>query len=365
MTIRSRAVKSLTVVLGATCFAAITTVALTGVAGAGIPEVPYAATENVTQHLQYSSAAPLDALDVVQPATSGQNRNAVLLIHGGGYNSGSKKEMDEAANSFVNAGWVAFNMNYSLNGFPAETNDAYAAVVWIKQNAATYGVDPDHIAVLGSSSGGTLAGMLATEGPEHGAGVAAVATWSGPLDLALLVNDSRPNSYAYTHTTFYVGGCSPSACPSTYSAASPTDHISSSTAPWLVANSTDEIIPLNQAQEADKALIAAGVPEELNVVPGMLHATEYESTEIAPTMAFLSKYVDGAPATTTTTTPPTTAPNATTTAPHHAAPASNSSNRDLLLALLGAVLVLILVVLFVSFRPRGRRGSKKYWRDGD
>jgi acetyl esterase/lipase len=353
----------LTIVLSAALLTAVMVTFGNSVAQAGIPEVPYAASENVTMHMQYSSAAPLDFLDVVQPTTSGQNRNGIVLIHGGGYNSGSKKEMDEAANSFVAAGWVAFNINYSLNGFPAETNDAYAAVAWVKQNAATYGVDPDHIAVLGSSSGGTLAGMLATEGPAHGAGVAAVATWSGPLDLALLVNDSKPNSYAYTHTVFYAGGCTPSACASTYTAASPVDHITSSTSPWLVANSTDEIIPLNQAQETDKALIAANVPQQLDVVPGMLHATEYESVEINPTIAFLTKYVDGAPATTTTTAPAaTTVPNATTTTPHAAPPAKSSSDRDLLLILLAAVLVLILLAVFISFRPRGR-GRKKYWRD--
>jgi acetyl esterase/lipase len=229
MTLRSRPMNPLTIVLSAALLTAVMVTFGNSVAQAGIPEVPYAASENVTMHMQYSSAAPLDFLDVVQPTTSGQNRNGIVLIHGGGYNSGSKKEMDEAANSFVAAGWVAFNINYSLNGFPAETNDAYAAVAWVKQNAATYGVDPDHIAVLGSSSGGTLAGMLATEGPAHGAGVAAVATWSGPLDLALLVNDSKPNSYAYTHTVFYAGGCTPSACASTYTAASPVDHITSST----------------------------------------------------------------------------------------------------------------------------------------
>ncbi|MGP0029543.1 MAG: alpha/beta hydrolase [Acidimicrobiales bacterium] len=351
---------------------------------------PYPSTVKTTLNVPYSDASPLDVLDVVQPGSGGENGMAIVLVHGGGWTSGDKAEMDEVAGTFAQAGWVAFNMNYSLNGYPNESNDVFAAIAWIRGNAATYGVDPNRIAVLGSSAGGTLAGIVATEGAANGEPVSAVASWSGPMDLAALVNGSQPGTYEYQQPITYVGGCTPSQCPSTYDAASPVDHVSPGTAPMLLANSTDEVIPLSQAQEMDNALIAAGVPQELDAVPGTQHATAYQSVETAPTMAFLTRYTEAgaAPAasgaaapttvpaaasraaaagTATTTSAPRTA--TTTTAPRTATTSTTdpTSSRTALhaggdafwsiVAAVAAVLVVALLALGAGWLDRKLRRS--------
>jgi hypothetical protein len=202
--------------------------------------------------------------------------------------------------------------------------------------------------------------MLATQGAAHGAAVSAVASWSGPMDLATLVSASRPGSYVHQHPLAYVGGCLPTACGAQYVAASPFDHVTSGTSPMLLANSTQEIIPLSQAQDMDTALIAAHVTQELDVIPGHRHASAYANVELAPTMAFLSTYVTANPTTTspgqttTTTSTSTTAPTAPSvghTASHGYVP--------ILLGLLAAALIAILVGGIRSSRRRKHR----YWRD--
>jgi acetyl esterase/lipase len=317
-----------------------------------------------TLNVSYSNLSPTDNLDIYQPLTSGVNRMGIILIHGGGYTSGSKSEFTPDSIRFAEAGWVSFNINYSLNGSPNEADDAYAAVQWVRSHAATYGVDPSRIAVLGASAGGTLAGMVATQGAANGAAVSAVASWSGPMDLSTLVSGSRVGSYAYSHPLTYVGGCVPTQCNANYVAASPVDHVSSSTAPMLIANSTMEIIPLTQAQEMDNALIAAHVPQELDVIPGHLHATSYSSIELASTMAFLTKYVEANPVTstgtaTTTTAPPATTSPSQTTLPVHQ-PAKGGSHNIVFVIIGVAILLVILLAILLSSRAR-RRGNK-YWR---
>ncbi|MGP0029443.1 MAG: alpha/beta hydrolase [Acidimicrobiales bacterium] len=247
-------------------------------------------------NVPYSSISPLTDLDVIEPSTPGQNRLAVVLIHGGGFTSGSTANLIEQADDFADAGFVAFDINYQLNGFPNESNDAMAAVQWVRDNAATYGVDPTRIAAFGTSSGGTLAANVATEGVANGAPVSAAVSWSGPMDLAALIG-LKAGSYNTEHIETYLGGCSPSQCPATYSAASPLDEVTPTTSPMMVVNSADETIPFSQAQDMANALTANDVPVDLVEVPGSAHAVGYTSEEMTPTIDYLEQTLEDNPVT--------------------------------------------------------------------
>jgi acetyl esterase/lipase len=59
----------------------------------------------------------------------------------------------------------------------------------------------------------------------------------------------------------------------------------------FVANSTDELIPLDQATTMAARLRAAGVPVRLDVIPGNGHAVAYAASAVGPSLAFLTKYL--------------------------------------------------------------------------
>ena len=270
-----------------------------------------APTVTVDSDVCYSSAAcpppatnPSSAtdLDVYLPPETGQGQDVpgVILIHGGDWVSGDKSKLQTEAEQIAQYGWVAFNINYRLDGYPGEIDDVMAAVVWVRQHASQYGVDPSSLGVLGTSSGGNLSAMIATTGASYGADVAAVVSWSGGMDLtALEGNTDAPPPNTLEHTVYnYMGQCAPSgisenkkpACPNNYTGASPVDNVTSSTVPMFIANSTNEVIPLSQAQEMSNDLANAGVPHQLYVLNGTLHGTAYAPFAMAPTMSFLSTY---------------------------------------------------------------------------
>lgn len=60
------------------------------------------------------------------------------------------------------------SISYRLSAetiWPAQIRDCRAAIRWIRAHAPEHGIDPDRIAVWGTSAGGHLAAML---GVSHG-----------------------------------------------------------------------------------------------------------------------------------------------------------------------------------------------------
>jgi acetyl esterase/lipase len=92
---------------------------------------------------------------------------ALLILHGGYYNSGSKADWANTARYFADHGFAVFSADYRYNtdvAWPGPRDDANAALEWIKAHAPDFDADPDHVAVLGSQAGGHLATTLATDG---------------------------------------------------------------------------------------------------------------------------------------------------------------------------------------------------------
>lgn len=89
-------------------------------------------------------------------------RPAMLVLAGGGYQMVSQREKEIVAVKYVSNGYSAFTLDYSINtAYPTPLIEACMAVIYIRQNAAKYNVDVDHVAAIGFSAGGHLAAMLA------------------------------------------------------------------------------------------------------------------------------------------------------------------------------------------------------------
>lgn len=232
--------------------------------------------------VQYTSAngvtkIPMDVY--LPPAPTGAG---VIAIHGGGWRTGSRKEMSGFCKHLVTDGVVCFAPNYRLapaDPWPAAYEDLRAAVAYIRANAQKWGLDPSRLGSFGTSAGGNLAAMLAATGD-----VKATATWSGPMDLTTIIAQGCP-----TKCTYSVNRYAPT--DQAKHDASPVFRVGPANPPMLIINSEDELIPLAQAQEMVAKLNAARVPYRLVVVPGTRHAERYFSTEWAGTVRWLTSHI--------------------------------------------------------------------------
>lgn len=88
----------------------------------------------------------------------------VVIFPGGGYGGRAPHEGQGYAEYFNSIGMDAFVCEYrvSPHRFPLELLDARRAVRYVRAHAAEYGVNPDKVAVMGSSAGGHLAALVST-----------------------------------------------------------------------------------------------------------------------------------------------------------------------------------------------------------
>ena len=98
---------------------------------------------------------------VLSPLTAPADATGVLWIHGGGYISGMKEmvHMSRAVDLVKKFGAVVLSPGYRLaplSPYPAALDDCYAALIYLKENAAALGVRSDQLMVGGESAGGGL-----------------------------------------------------------------------------------------------------------------------------------------------------------------------------------------------------------------
>ena len=97
----------------------------------------------------------------------------VLWVHGGGYQSGSAKDIfaTRALSLVVKFGAVLVAPNYRLSKkhpYPAALHDCWAALLYLKEHAEELGVRSDQLMVGGESAGGGMAAALCMLARDRG-----------------------------------------------------------------------------------------------------------------------------------------------------------------------------------------------------
>jgi acetyl esterase/lipase len=249
-----------------------------------------------------------EQLDVYLPAGPAPAGGwpVLLAIHGGGWRRFDKDSYGRmVANTFTPAGYAVVSINYLLStpgspSWPANFEDVRTAARWIKTHAAEFGFDPDRVAAIGESAGAHLAALLGTDpdgplvpgGPADPGGVSAavqaVIDFYGPTDLTTLDLESRLGGLAAQQL---LGG-TPAQIPALYEMASPDQHVSSASAPMLVIQGTaDPVVPVDQSESLASDLTAAGVRNQLILIPGATHGFGFQvgGRNLVPQMlAFLT-----------------------------------------------------------------------------
>ena len=113
--------------------------------------------------IPYSGDLALDAY-VQQGSTV---RPSVVIIHGGGWSSGSRiAHVGQLLELVTRAGYNWFSVDYRLGGlgrFEDSLADVRAAVAFIRCHAADFRIDPERLVLVGEDSGAQLAALLAAE----------------------------------------------------------------------------------------------------------------------------------------------------------------------------------------------------------
>src|SRR5215472_12756212 len=283
-------------------------------------------------------------VDVYQPASAAGKQPpatvpGVILVHGGEWITGNFEGgegtattkgdgLSSLAECFAQNGFDGFSIDYALNGtsngvseqgFPQNLQDIHNAITWVKANVAN--LDTSKILILGQSAGGNLAGLAAENAMGYSDGLMGAISQSGPANLTALgtgctstatcpggsvggiVHNYLGCYETSTSCTLEQGdGTKMTVSGATaYREASPATSLSATVPapPFLLVNSSDEIIPLAQATAMAQAASAqcaathAATSEELVALPGDQHAATYSDIVAGPALDFLNAAAGG------------------------------------------------------------------------
>jgi acetyl esterase/lipase len=231
-------------------------------------------------------------VDIYMPPKKGGPKPLILYIHGGGWVAGHTRHSGALANfpavlaKLASEGFVVASLEYRLSAeapFPAQLQDARAALRFLKGNAATYGIDASRTGIWGGSAGGHLTALTAYScgdasfdpkpAPAGSECAQAVVTWYGVFDFAPLLkrasNSTDPNA-----PENMLLRCKPAECdPKLVARVSPITYIDQTDPPTLLIHGDeDKTVDVSQSHSAEAALKAAGVPVEAIYIPGVDHS---------------------------------------------------------------------------------------------
>jgi acetyl esterase/lipase len=207
-----------------------------------------------------------------RPAGASRPGPALLWIHGGGYVVGTARQDDDLCRRFARElGVTVAAVDYRLapeHPYPAPLEDCYAALTWL---AALPAVDPARVAIGGASAGGGLAAGLALLARDRGEVKPALQLLAYPmLDDRSGSTPQNPNYRLWGPKSnrfgwaAYLGNADPNV-------AVPARHQDLSGLPpaWIGVG-THDLFHDEDLAYAER-LTAAGVPCQLEVVPGAFH----------------------------------------------------------------------------------------------
>lgn len=223
-------------------------------------------------------------VDVYVSATPGPHP-LIMYIHGGGWtgghtrHSGALADFPKVLAALAAEGFTVASLEYRLSGeakFPAQLQDADAALRFLKAHAADYEIDPARVGLWGGSAGGHLAALTALACRETALDpasasdgcVQAAVTWYGVYDFAGMT--ATPDGNAAGARLL---GCD-RVCPADrIRAVSPVTYIDAKDPPFLLIHGDeDKTVPVAQSHLGEAALRKAGVPVEAIYIPGVDHS---------------------------------------------------------------------------------------------
>ena len=199
---------------------------------------------------------PRQKLDVYVPRHALPDAPVVVFFYGGSWNSGAREDYNFVGEALASRGIVAVVADYRLYPqvrYPLFLQDGARAVAWTKAHIREFSGNPQRLYLMGHSSGGYNAAMLALDGDllaAAGMSPKDLRGWiglAGPYDFLPIENPAvRP--------VFFWPDSPPQS--------QPINHVSRGAPPaLLIAASEDDLVnPTRNTGGLAHKLRAAGVP---------------------------------------------------------------------------------------------------------
>ena len=220
---------------------------------------------------------------------------SVLVIHGGGWMTGSKWQLGRYAAALSKRGFNTFAINYRLapkHKHPAQVEDCRDAVRWVRRNSKKFGGDPKRIGAMGYSAGAHLSAMLAVTGMNaqedpKGIGTEIVAAVGGgtPCEFLSLPANNKALSY-------WLGG-SREQRPKVYQDASPVSHLDAKDSPiFFFHGESDGLVRVTGAKEMSEKMKQLGIDTKFHLIEDAGHfAAVFNQKAFGAGFDFLEKHL--------------------------------------------------------------------------
>jgi acetyl esterase/lipase len=220
-------------------------------------------------------------MTIFEPHHGTENGSAVIIFPGGAYrNLAGNLEGRQYADWFTSRGFRAFVVQYRLTSsgyvLPVPLIDAHRAIQLVRSRARDYFINPNRIVVMGSSAGGHLAALAATQFVEGKADASDPAERvSSRPDYLVLV---YPWIGAISADTSHLSYCKifdlMDKCEALRAAYSPDLFVTAKTPPAFWYHTfDDQTVPVQQGLRFYEAMVKAGVPAEAHIFPHGAHGS--------------------------------------------------------------------------------------------
>lgn len=244
------------------------------------------------ENVEYGAGADQKlTLHLARPKDADGPVPAVVFIHGGGWQAGSKDMFKKAIRDFASEGYVAASVGYRFAPkykTPAQIEDCKCAVRYLRAHADELGLDPGRIGAIGASAGAHLAMLLGTmdsaDGLEGNGGwqdqsskVQCVVSYFGPVNLTETEIGDLPSRQMINEPVVrnilrnFVGG-EPEEHKEELRQASPITYVNAGDAPMLLFQGTkDVLVPYDHAFQMTDALAKNGIAGRAELIMGAGH----------------------------------------------------------------------------------------------
>ncbi len=227
-------------------------------------------------------------LNVYLPGSGTGPWPVIIWYPGGAFQTQNQSQVSSQLVNFTADGYAVVSANYidsRIAVWPAQIQDAKAAVRWVRANAATYGFDATRIGVTGNSSGGHIASYIALTGGAKTVrvghevvdlvgsvgsdfalsdAVACCVPFYGTFDLLQTdhyFTSSVPDHDAADSPESVLIGAAIQTMPDRTATAHPLLHVSAGAVPfWITHGMADTLLPFHESELLNAALVRSGVP---------------------------------------------------------------------------------------------------------